>query len=103
VCESLDSAFYTLRGSQLSGYGVDAFDICSLIYKSGFNNLPILIHQDWDGEICGTTARDFIRMSHAPFLMAHQVAKAINTSKPQTNPTIPGTVTGNYGISARAN
>ncbi|KAK3361018.1 hypothetical protein B0T24DRAFT_692654 [Lasiosphaeria ovina] len=75
--DSVRLALFSFQSSMISGNPTDAFDICSLIYRAGLNGLLTLIHQDRDGELMGSTSREFIRLSYSGFKMLYQVASEL--------------------------
>ncbi|KAF2001486.1 hypothetical protein P154DRAFT_562514 [Amniculicola lignicola CBS 123094] len=77
TAHSLRAVFFWFQRSAISGYAVDTFDICGLVYKSGLNGLSTLVYQDRDGELVGSSNREVIRLSYSGFKMLHQVVQVL--------------------------
>ncbi|KAF6817576.1 hypothetical protein CSOJ01_02286 [Colletotrichum sojae] len=69
--------FSDLKGSAVSGYSVDAFDLCSIVFKTGWNDVPTLLFQDRNGEIMEQTARSHLRTLYEIYRTMRQVARTI--------------------------
>ncbi|KAF2186507.1 hypothetical protein K469DRAFT_706494 [Zopfia rhizophila CBS 207.26] len=80
---TLFSMVQRLKTSSLSGFPVDGFDICSVVYKRGTSDspLPIFIHQDRDGEISGSSYLNFIKHAYAGFALVQQAVDEIQKRK----------------------
>lgn len=79
--DSLRVLFFSFQRSDRSGYTSDAFDICGLVYKAGLDGLPTLVYQDRDGELMGTSTREFIKLSYSGFKMLSQVARVLQDER----------------------
>ncbi|CAM1508687.1 Fc.00g055350.m01.CDS01 [Cosmosporella sp. VM-42] len=74
----LGGFFANLQGSNpASGLPVDCFDMTSLVYRTGFDQFPVLLSQDRDTEILASSASDVVQISHTAFLMLGQTLKSI--------------------------
>jgi len=88
--DTLRAIFFFFQSSSRSGYAIDAFDICGLVYKTGLKGLPTLVYQDRDGELAGSSSREMIRLSHTGFRMLSQVARELERTHRRAS-TRPGT------------
>lgn len=79
--DSLRVLFFELRRSNVSGYASDSFDMCGLVYKAGLDGLPTLVYQSRDGELMGTSSREFIKLSNWGFKMLPQVARVLQDER----------------------
>ncbi|KDN63503.1 hypothetical protein CSUB01_11836, partial [Colletotrichum sublineola] len=98
----LQAIFSDLKARKLSGNSVDAFDICSIVYKTGWNDMPTLLSQGRDGEISGTSARKHLRSLHEPNCIISHVARTIeNEQKSRVGRAKPthGDANGSFGAS----
>lgn len=76
--------------SKASGLPVDCFEITSLVYRTGFDQFPVLLGQDRDGEILASSSSDVLRISHAAWLLLGQSMKRIfSIARPPTGITLP--------------
>jgi hypothetical protein len=62
----------SLLANRRLGLSSSAFDMCSLIHSASLSPAYILLCQERDGEICGTTNRGLIRQSYAGFVLLDQ-------------------------------
>jgi hypothetical protein len=68
-----------LRGSKLSGFSVDAFEISSLVYGTGFTGYPTLLSQDRDGSLCASSLSFCVRNSYSALQILRQTIKSIKS------------------------
>ncbi|KAK4201839.1 hypothetical protein QBC40DRAFT_323004 [Triangularia verruculosa] len=96
---ALQAVFLWFQKSSRSGYAVDAFDICGIVYKAGIDGLLTLVYQERDGELGGSSNREVVKLSYSGFKMLSQVATLLkndirhrsppSTARVSANATVP--------------
>jgi hypothetical protein len=84
--DSLHGIMMCLKGSTLSGFPEDAFEMCSLIYGAGLRPSPTLVYQDRDGEITALSIQRLIRHCQTGYPILYDSAQAISERRRKKGP-----------------
>lgn len=54
-----------------------SYEICAMLYKTGYRNFPVFLFQDIDGEYLGSSSDETINVSHASFQVANLAVEGV--------------------------
>ncbi|EXF76124.1 hypothetical protein CFIO01_07989 [Colletotrichum fioriniae PJ7] len=68
----------SLRGSNgLRTALSTSYEICAMLYNTGYGNFPVFLFQDIDGEYLGTSSDEHINVSHASFQVVNVAVEGL--------------------------
>lgn len=70
--------FMSLRGTNNLRTALStSYEICAMLYKTGYRNFPVFLFQDIDGEYLGSSSDEKINVSHASFQVANLAVEGL--------------------------
>lgn len=80
-----------------------SYEICAMLYKTGYRNFPVFLFQDIDGEFLGSSSDENINVSHASFQVANLAVEGlVNRRQLRKNNTQSGNGTAGSSANGRS-